>query len=66
MNLYEQPRPLLQQLGQDSFAKPKRKFAIQETNKYPVKIWGRASKQHTTNKMNKPNEMRLLNPFKKQ
>ena len=40
MNLYEQPRPLLQQLGQESFAKPKRKFAIQETNKYPVKIWG--------------------------
>jgi hypothetical protein len=65
MNLYEQTRPLLQQLGQESFAKSKRKFAIQETNKYPVKIWGHASKQHTTNKINKPNEMRLLNPFKK-
>ena len=42
MNLYEQPRPLLQQLGQQSFAKSERKFVIQETKKYPVKIWGRA------------------------
>ena len=48
MNLYEQPRPLLQQLGQESFAKSKRTLTSKEIcnkrnkKKYPVKIWGRA------------------------
>ena len=30
MNLYEQPRPLLQQLGQESFAKSKRTLTSKE------------------------------------
>ena len=47
MNLYEQPRPLLQQLGQESFAKSKRTLTSREIfykrnkKKDPVITWGR-------------------------